>query len=156
MAIKSQANVQAQGANTPIEEAIADVNQANVESEIKDEAVLAESSVTDNNEKPTEQVIEEAIAETDLLDEKETYNIEVIQASKHLKVGDKYPVSGNVANALLKKGLIKAHGIPISTKIELWYKTAFPVLPEAIRLYISIFNYRENNLSFNQVHYYSK
>lgn len=67
---------------------------------------------------PEEEIEKVSITESDdiqatpeeeikLLNDKKTYDIEVIQDSKHLKSGKKYTVSGNVANALLKKGLIK-------------------------------------------------
>lgn len=54
----------------------------------------------------SEQQNEQA-TEIELLNEKLVYNVEVIKDSQHLKAGNSYKVSGNVANVLLKKGLIK-------------------------------------------------
>lgn len=41
------------------------------------------------------------------LNPKEVYKIKVIKDSKHLKKGDEYSVSGDVANQLLGKKLIE-------------------------------------------------
>lgn len=45
--------------------------------------------------------------EIELLDEKKEYKIEVIKSSGSLIEGNTYIVSGNVANILISKGLVK-------------------------------------------------
>jgi len=45
--------------------------------------------------------------EIELLDEKKEYKIEVIKSSGSLIEGNTYFVSGNVANILISKGLVK-------------------------------------------------
>jgi hypothetical protein len=41
------------------------------------------------------------------LEDNSVYLVEVIQDSKHLKIGETYKISGNVAKNLLSKNLIK-------------------------------------------------
>lgn len=52
-----------------------------------------------------EEVIE--VKPIELLDEKKEYKIEVIKRNGSLKVGEVYYVSGNIANILIGKGLVK-------------------------------------------------
>lgn len=43
----------------------------------------------------------------ELLDERKEYKIEVIKSNGSLKIGEVYSVSGNIANILIAKGLVK-------------------------------------------------
>ena len=55
-----------------------------------------------------EETKEEQALESEIgLDENSVYLVEVIQDSKHLKIGETYKISGNVAKNLLSKNLIK-------------------------------------------------
>lgn len=56
-----------------------------------------------------ENAIQEEIVITPQLElsEELIYNVEVINANKHLKLGQTFKVSGNVAKNLLSKNLIK-------------------------------------------------
>lgn len=51
----------------------------------------------------------ETVEEIDsvLLDEQLQYDIEIISDTKHVKVGEEFKVSGNVANILISKGVAK-------------------------------------------------
>lgn len=58
--------------------------------------------------KKEETIQQEVVKESEIvLDDKAVYLVEVIQDSKHLKVGETYKISGNVAKNLLSKNLIK-------------------------------------------------
>ncbi len=55
-----------------------------------------------------EETKEEQALESEIeLEDNSVYLVEVIQDSKHLKIGETYKISGNVAKNLLSKNLIK-------------------------------------------------
>ncbi len=99
---KNQVAIDTQGVSEPIKESTA-------EKELVSDTIMAkeETLAVDNTEDAIIVANEESTAETDLLDEEKSYNVEVIENSAHLKIGETYKVSGNIAKNLLKKGLIK-------------------------------------------------
>jgi len=71
-------------------------SQLEISEEINDSIIENDSGIEEN--------IEESQLE---ISEDENYNVEVINSNKHLKVGQTFKVSGNVAKNLLSKNLIK-------------------------------------------------
>lgn len=61
-----------------------------------------------SEESQIQEEIQEVVITPQLeLSEELIYNVEVINANKHLKLGQTFRVSGNVAKNLLSKNLIK-------------------------------------------------
>lgn len=69
---------------------------------------MARPKKEETNQIEIEEVIEEIQEQNQIkIEENSEYKVEVINPNRHLKVGQVFKVSGNVAKNLLSKNLIK-------------------------------------------------